>query len=119
MKTTNILAIALLAAMPVASMAQANPNGMTHEQFQHLDKDNSGTVSEAEYFQFMEGAFKELDTDRNNSLSPEETSTVMSAEQFSKVDTDGNGRVTRQEFLDQVMSDFHRHDSNKDGELHP
>lgn len=116
MKQAKLLILALLAA---PALALGSPNGMTYEQFNHLDKDGSGTISEAEYYQFMEGAFKEMDTDRNNSLSPDETGAVLSSGQFSEVDANGNGRISRQEFLDHVMSDFHRHDANKDGELHP
>lgn len=116
MKNAKLMLLALMAA---PALALGSPNGMTYEQFHHLDKDGSGTVSEAEYYQFMEGAFKELDTDKNNSLSPDETASILTTEQFSELDANGNGRVSRQEFLDQVMSDFHRHDANKDGELHP
>lgn len=119
MKQAKLLIIALLAAAPALALAQANPQGMTHEQFNHIDKDGSGTISQTEYYQFMEGAFKELDTDKNNSLSPDETAHILTTEQFSKVDADGNGRINRQEFLDHVMEDFHRHDTDNDGELRP
>jgi len=119
MKQAKLLIIALMAAAPALAFAQSTSQGMTYEQFNHMDKDGSGTISEAEYFQFMEGAFKELDTDKNNSLSPDETSHILTPEQFAQTDANGNGRISRQEFLDQVMSDFHRHDGNKDGELHP
>ncbi|HLT98537.1 MAG TPA: EF-hand domain-containing protein [Burkholderiaceae bacterium] len=115
----SLLASALVALAPAMVMAQAGNQGMTYEQFNHLDTDGSGTVSEAEYYHFMEGAFKELDKNRNNSLSPDETSHILSQEQFSQMDANGNGRVSRQEFLDQVMADFHRHDSDGDGQLRP
>lgn len=117
MKRAHLLLAALLAA-PALALAQGQ-TGMTYEQFNHIDKDGSGTISETEYFTFMEGAFKELDTDRNNSLSRAETADYLTDDQFSKVDVNENGRISRQEFLDHVMSDFHYHDSNKDGELHP
>lgn len=119
MKQTKLLITAILAAAPALAFAQVNPHGMTYEQFNHIDKDGSGAISEAEYYQFMEGAFKELDTDRNNSLSVEETSHILTPEQFAQTDVDGNGRISRQEFLDQVMSDFHRQDHDKDGKLRP
>lgn len=119
MRNTLSLAAVVLALAPAFALAQADKQGMTYEQFNHLDKDGSGTVSEAEYYQFMEGAFKELDKNGNNSLSPDETSSILTQEQFSQMDADGNGRVSRQEFLDQVMADFHRHDSDKDGQLRP
>lgn len=119
MKLSNLLAATLLAATPALVLGQGAPAGMTYEQFNHIDKDGSGTVSDGEYFQFMEGAFKELDADRNNSLSVEETSKVLTTEQFSRLDANGNGRVSRQEFLDHVMNDFRRHDSDGDGQLHP
>lgn len=119
MKQANLLLTALMALAPALVLAQANPQGMTYEQFNHIDKDGSGTISEAEYYQFMQGAFKELDTNKNNSLNLDETSHLLTAEQFSQVDADGNGRINRQEFLDHVMADFHRHDSDNDGELRP
>src|SRR5690606_41186450 len=113
MKRAHLLLAALLAA-PALALAQGQ-TGMTYEQFNHIDKDGSGTISETEYFQFMEGAFKELDADRNNSLSPEETDKLLTRQQFSQVDANGNGRLSRQEFLDHVMNDFRRHDSDGDG----
>ena len=119
MKQAHLLLIALMTAAPALAFAQANPQGMTYEQFNHIDKDGSGTISETEYYQFMEGAFKELDTNKNNSLSPDETGHILTTEQFSRVDADGNGRISRQEFLDHVMQDFQRHDSDNDGELRP
>ena len=119
MKQAKSLIIALVAATaPALALAQGT-TGMTYEQFHHLDQDGSGAISEAEYRTFMEGAFKELDTDKNNSLSPDETANILTTDQFSLIDADGNGRVNRQEFLDHVMSEFHYHDSDKDGKLHP
>lgn len=119
MKHVKLLMVAMMAAAPALALAQAGTTGMTYEQFNHIDRDGSGTISETEYFQFMEGAFKEMDTDRNNSLSPDETANVLTTDQFSKVDVNENGRISRQEFLDHVMSEFHYHDSNKDGQLTP
>jgi len=119
MKHAKLLMVAMMAAAPALALAQAGTTGMTYEQFNHIDRDGSGTISETEYFQFMEGAFKELDTNGNNSLSPDETAKVLTTEQFSQVDANGNGRISRQEFLDHVMSDFRRHDRDGDGQLHP
>lgn len=118
MKFQTLLAAAVL-SVPALAMAQVTGPGMTYEQFNHLDKDGSGTISEAEYYQFMEGAFKELDADGNNSLSPEETDKHLTRQQFSQVDANKDGRITRQEFLDHVMNDFRRHDSDGDGQLRP
>lgn len=119
MKPAKHLFIALMLAVPAAIHAQGAASGMTYEQFNHIDKDASGSISQTEYFQFMEGSFKALDTDKNNSLSPAETSHIFTAEQFSRTDANGDGRINRQEFLDQVMSDFHRQDHDKDGQLTP
>lgn len=119
MKPTTQLLAALLLILPALGFAQGNPQGMTYEQFNQIDKDGSGTISQAEYYQFMEDAFNKLDSDKNNSLSPDETAQVLTSEQFSRLDADGNGRIGRQEFLDHVMADFHRHDSDGDGELRP
>lgn len=119
MKHAKTLLAALVLATPALVTAQANPQGMTYEQFNHIDQDGSGRISEAEYYQFMERAFKELDKDKNNSLSQNELDEILTAEQFSQLDADGNGRVSRQEFLDRVIDDFRRHDSDGNGELHP
>lgn len=113
------LALAALVAAPVLALAQGDPKGMTWEQFNALDKDGSGTISEGEYYQFMEGAFIELDTNRNSSLSSDETAHILTPEHFNQMDANGDGRVNRQEFLDQVMADFHRHDSDGDKQLRP
>lgn len=120
MKHTKILLAGLLAA-PALVFAQvgAGNTGMTYEQFNQIDQDGSGTISEAEYFVFMDGAFKQIDKDGNNSLSRDETANMLTDDQFAKVDVNGNSRISRQEFLDHVMSEFHYHDANKDGELHP
>ena len=118
MKSVKLVLLALAAAAaPGLTMAQTASNGMTYEQFNHIDADGSGTISEAEYRQFMERAYKELDKDGNNSLSRDETSQILSTQQFSQTDTNNDGRINRQEFLDQVMADFHRHDHDKDGQL--
>ena len=117
-KHVKLLMVAVIAATPALALAQGK-TGMTYEQFNHIDKDGSGTISEVEYFQFMEGAFKEMDTDKNNSLSPDETASILNNDQFAKVDVNENGRISRQEFLDHVMSEFHYHDSDKDGQLYP
>lgn len=119
MNPFKLLALAAVLAIPAVGHAQNTAGGMTYEQFNHLDKDGSGTVSEAEYRAFMEGAFKELDTDKNNSLSAAEAARVLTPQQFSAVDVNNDGRVNRQEFMDHIMDDFHSNDHNKDGELHP
>lgn len=118
MKPFKLLALAVVLAAPAIGQAQ-NASGMTYEQFNHIDKDGSGTISEAEYRAFMEGAFKELDTDKNNSLSRAEAGKVLTPEQFSAVDVNKDGRLNRQEFMDHVMDDFHSVDHDNDGELHP
>lgn len=117
MKSKKLMILALLVAAPTLTFAQAGKTGMTYEQFNYLDKDGNGSISEVEYFQFMEGAFDELDTDRNNALSDTETTNILSADQFNKVDLDGDGQLSRQEFLGHVISEFHYHDANKDGGL--
>lgn len=119
MKISRLLAATLFVAAPGLVLAQGVPQGMTYEQFDYIDKDKNGAISDGEYFEFMEGAFKELDSDKNNSLSRDETAKVLTTAQFSEVDANGNGRISRQEFLDHVMSDFRRHDSDGNGQLTP
>jgi len=117
MKNSLALALALSLSAPFAVMAQNGQLAFTQEHFHHLDVDKDGKVTQAEYRQFMEGAFSKLDTDGNGQLSSAEAGEVLSAEQFASVDADGNGQLSRQEFLDQAMRDFQRADNNADGSL--
>ena len=117
--SSTLIALLLVAPGLAVSQTATNPNGMTYEQFHHLDKDGSGTISEAEYREFMEGAFNELDTNKDGRLTSQEAARVLSTDQFSKIDTNRDGSVSRSEFLEHVMNDFHRQDHDKNGELRP
>ena len=112
-----VLSLALLA--PLALAQNKGQPDLTPEHFAHLDKDKSGSVSEAEYREFMEASFTQLDADKKGSLSAPETAQTLTVEQFVVVDKDKNGELSRQEFMDVVMSDFHRYDRNKDAQLQP
>ncbi|SRR5690554_140086 len=118
MKPSKLLIASLMAAAPAFALAQGT-TGMTHEQFNHIDTDGSGTISEVEYYRFMEGAFVKLDTDGNNTLEETETTNILTPDQFTKVDVNEDRRISREEFLGHVMSEFHYHDNNKNGELTP
>lgn len=112
------LIIALtLVALPGLAWSQDNEGTLTKEQFEHMDTNRDGRISESEYRAFMEEAFDDFDTDGNGYLTPQETEHILTPEQFASVDADENGKITRQEFMDAVMADFHRQDLDGDGYL--
>ncbi|NYT60006.1 EF-hand domain-containing protein [Alcaligenaceae bacterium] len=118
-KLLSVAFSVVLLGTAASATAQNTTVELTPEHFAELDKNKSGGVSKQEYEQFMRDAFKKLDTDGSNSLSPAETSKVMTPEQFAAVDKDNNGEISLDELIEQVMRDFDRHDSNKDGILQP
>lgn len=119
MKKFLPLALAICLAAPLAAHAQAPAAELTPEHFAALDRNNSGGISKDEYEQFMREAYRKLDTDGNQSLSPQEAAKVLSAEQFAAVDANNDGQVTLDEFMEHVMRDFARYDTNGDGVLQP
>lgn len=113
------LAFSLVLAMPLATQAQSAQPELTPEHFAQLDRNKSGGVSKDEFEQFMRDSFKQMDTDRSNTLSKAEAAKVLSPEQFAQVDKDNSGDLTLDEFIEHVMRDFDRWDLNKDGVLQP
>ena len=114
-----VFSLALFGSTAMAAITNAPVTELTPEHFAHLDKDNSGGISRAEYDQFMRDTHKQLDTDGNNSLSRAETSKVLTPGQFDAIDADKNGELSLDELIAQVMHDFDRQDTNKDGILQP
>ncbi|HZH56426.1 EF-hand domain-containing protein [Yanghanlia caeni] len=92
---------------------------LTREHFDHIDTDRSGSISEAEYLEFMEAAFKKLDADGSGGLTLDEVHTLLTPAQFQEVDQNNDGKITLDELIEHVMKDFHRYDANNDGELQP
>lgn len=113
----NIFVALAILALPAAVAAQEDTSTLTQEQFQKIDTNNDGRISETEYRRFMEEAFADFDVEDNGYLTPTETENILTPEQFASVDADANGKITKQEFMDAVMADFHRQDLDGDGYL--
>jgi Ca2+-binding EF-hand superfamily protein len=60
--------VIFLAACPNAQAAGAQ----SMHPFRQMDRDRNGTVSRAEFLQFMSRRFSRLDTNRNGKLEPKE-----------------------------------------------
>ena len=83
----------------------------------HLDTDENGTLSRAEYETFMANAFSKLDQDDDGHLTQHDVSSILTADQFAATDANGDDRVSRDEFMAQVMQDFQAADRTGDGHL--
>lgn len=112
---------AMLWTLPVhaATPPATSGSSLSREHFDQIDTDGSGSISEAEYMQFMEKAFKKLDTDGSGGLTLDEVKTLLTPEQFSTVDRNNDGKITLDELLEHVMAEFHQYDTNEDGKLQP
>ncbi len=120
MKKFLPLIFTVVVSAPAVAAAQAQDSTdqlMSREHFEQLDTDKSGTVSRAEYQEFMEKAFASLDADGSGGISQVEAEKVLVPEQVTSMDTNGDGQLSQQEFMTQVMADFDQHDRNRDGQL--
>ncbi|MHC1551503.1 EF-hand domain-containing protein [Phyllobacterium sp. K27] len=114
MKSIIATTVSLFLAWAGAAAAQ---QAMHQGHKDQLDTNNNGTVSQQEYQSFMTNAFKNLDADKNGSLSQTETADVLNASQFAATDENKDGRVSRSEFMNRVMQDFAAADKSGDGHL--
>ncbi|MFA7437354.1 EF-hand domain-containing protein [Castellaniella sp.] len=113
-KNLFLLATLLISA---SAWAQQGPSAWTEDHFSRLDANQDGQVSRAEYRQFMEEAYANLDKDGNGRVTPAEAAGVLTIEQFARVDTNQDGTIGKTEFMDAVMADFDRQDRDGDGFL--
>lgn len=102
--------------MPQAAMPSGGGE-IPQDQLVKLDMNKDGSVSKEEYNQAMTAAFKNLDKNSDNALTPEEVGTILTPEQFAAVDADKDGKISNEEMITQVTSDFDAADTNKDGQL--
>lgn len=98
----------LLATGALAQAQQSSGAGLQlpPEQMQRLDKDKNGSVSRAEYQEFMEASFDNMDANKDGALVKNEFPASVTVEQFAVMDVNKDGKVTREEFLTQVLADY-------------
>lgn len=102
--------------MPEATMPSSGGE-ISQDQLTKLDLNKDGVVSKGEYNEAMAAAFKNLDTNGDNALTPEEVGTILTPDQFAAVDTNQDGRISHEEMITQVTTDFDAADTNRDGQL--
>ncbi len=102
--------------MPQGAMP-AGGGEIPQDQLVKLDLNKDGAVSKEEYNQAMAAAFKNLDKNGDNALTPDEVGSILTPEQFAAVDTNQDGKISNDEMISQVTSDFDAADTNKDGQL--
>ncbi|MGX9935441.1 EF-hand domain-containing protein [Advenella kashmirensis] len=102
--------------MPSAAMPSGGGE-IPQDQLVKLDLNKDGSVAREEYNQAMAAAFKNLDKNSDNALTPEEVGTILTPEQFAAVDANKDGKISNEEMVTQVTSDFDAADTNKDGQL--
>ena len=108
-KTLAGLGVALVASLPLATVAEARGNdGRTPAAFAEIDADGDGAVTRAELRAFREGRgarrFDAMDADGDGFLTPEEMTTAARtrAEErvrrtIERLDADDDDRISRQE----------------------
>ncbi|MEM1074900.1 MAG: EF-hand domain-containing protein [Pseudomonadota bacterium] len=105
------------AALVFASTAGAQESGLTDIDLAALDKDGDLAVSSEEFGNFAEYAFKQMDTNQNGSLTPNEVAAHAPAGAFQRTDSDGNGVVSKSEYDTRMKSIFDEADKDGDGQL--
>ena len=105
------------AIMAVTSAAYSQEKPMTQGQADFLDKNGDGSISRAEYVDYMKAAFKYLDSDHSGSLSRGETGKILSADKFSAADADKNGSISQAELIQRATEDFAAADKDGSGTL--
>ena len=139
----SLTAIALTSAAVIAFAAPdgaAGPHrrGDAMERLKQADTDGNGMISreEAKALPMVSKHFDEIDTNKDNQLSPDELRAFHEkmraehgnkgrermAEHFKKIDTDGDGRISLQEAqanAPRLAEHFKEIDTNADGFITP
>lgn len=113
MRTCMYLAIAAVAALPVA----AQPISMNQTHLAALDKNADGAVSKEEFDQFSDFAFEKMDRNRDSVLAPDEVDKHLIGDAFAMMDGNGDGTVSEDEFMLRMSADFMTADKDGDGLL--
>lgn len=113
--TSRLTTALLFASFATASLAQQS--GLNESHLNALDKDGDGAISDSEFAEFADFAFKEMDDNGDGSLSPDEVDDHVIGDAFDILDDDGNGSVSATEFSDQMNDDFVTADKDGDGIL--
>ena len=124
--------IALLAAAAQPSFAQDKAQDKSQRGMMRYDTNRDGYVDRNEWSAGQEARFKQLDTDGDGKLSPDElnrrpagatgvlpsdAANTRKTAFFLRMDTDRDGFVSKPEFMVQADRNFVRCDLNKDGRI--
>jgi Ca2+-binding EF-hand superfamily protein len=132
----SLTALALASAAVIALAAPEGAAGPRHhgggmERLKQADTDGNGMISrdEAKALPMIAKHFDEIDTNKDNQLSPDELRAfhekmraTHAAERFKKLDTDGDGKVSLAEAkanAPRLAEHFSEIDTNGDGFITP
>jgi hypothetical protein len=101
---TGVLAVALIAAAPIALQARA---GSPTNAISMWDSDHDGTLDLNEINKGAEAEFDKLDTDRDGTLDMKELGHRVTRAEFLAADKDKDGTLDKTEYLSIVAERFH------------
>lgn len=105
------LIISVFATALLFSISSCNTEKKELEQqFMKRDKNGDGKVPLAEWLVPIKGAFKKMDTNKNDILSKDEAKPQL----IKARDKDKNGELDLQEFISPIVRQFNTFDANKD-----
>ncbi len=133
-KSITLLALSTLLIGSLSTMAIAKGMGdhgpMHMLNFEEIDADKDGKVTEEEFAAFRVAEFAKADTNADGQISAEELAArhiaevtsraaEMSAKMIERMDEDGNGQLSPEEMQDgpRPVSLFERADADGDGAL--
>ena len=121
-----VVLVAWLLILPKSVAAQSTTplekgQSNTVQLLRLMDTDKNGTVSRAEFDNFMNKEFDSLDVNHDGQLDANELARLhwnyLSTQLLPLMDKDHSGKVSRQEFMGFMNQEFDRLDTNHDGLL--
>ncbi|KGQ18115.1 Calcium-binding EF-hand-containing protein [Lysobacter dokdonensis DS-58] len=109
---------------PVPASVRLPQNG--EQRMAAMDRNGDGALSEDEYEDAMRRAFRDLDADRNNRVSPDELASasapqqdgmVSPADRIRSADLNTDGELTEEELVRGAEQAFDRLDTSNDDAL--